>query len=240
MKRVYRSLVAGAALTLFAMASQAAPLHQFNWTGTLKITGFDITSGSNFLNPDNNLFTTRMEWTIDNGSSSTLGTPSGAPTVVSGALTLSSVPAQISSLPVTIITNIADFLLSSGVPAGPINFPPSFPVASASGASLFTVPIVDAGSGLDTSLNFTYIETGPNSLIYDVTETPSMGSVGSLGFLFNNLDGSVSPPKDGIIQRGFVLNATVEEVPTGDVPAPATLLLVAPGLLGLFLRRSRA
>jgi hypothetical protein len=232
MKKVYGSLLAGVVLSLFAMATQAAPLHTFNWEGTLRITGFDITSGSNFLNPDNNMFTTRMEWTIDNGSTSTLGTPSGAPTVVSGALTLFGVPAQITSLPVTIITNIADFLLSSGVPAGPINFPGNFPVNSNSGPSLFTVPIVDTVSGLNTSLNFTYIETGPNSLIYDVTETPVTGS---LGFLFNLLDGSVSPPKDGIIERRYSLDATVTEV-----PAPATLLLVASGLLGLALRRSRA
>jgi hypothetical protein len=234
MKKVYGSLLAGVVLSLFAMATQAAPLHTFNWTGQLSIIGF----GPPPLfqqNGDSDVFTTIMTWEIDNGSTMTIGTPSGASTQTSGSFQLEGVPANLQVLPVTIITEIADFLISAGI-TGTVNIGPGLPGSDTSGPSLVTLPIVDATANLNTQLDFTRIITGPNSLIYEVTETPN-SALESLAGKFFLLDGSSCTPAcpDGRISTRFTLDATVAEVPT-----PPIFWLMTLGLLGIYHQRRKA
>ncbi|MCB1869457.1 MAG: hypothetical protein KDI43_13300, partial [Gammaproteobacteria bacterium] len=88
MKTLFRSLLAGVSLVLFSVSAQAVLLYDFQWSGTLKITGF---SGIGLENPDANVFTTKFEWTLNPGSTTFVGTPNGSPTTTTGVFDVTGV-----------------------------------------------------------------------------------------------------------------------------------------------------
>ena len=219
MKTLLRSLVAGVSLVLFSVSAQASLLYDFQWTGNLKITGF---SPAGLENPDANIYTTKFEWTIDAGSTSFIGMPNGSPTTTTGSLVIPGVGAGL--LPIGIATQVGDFLAANGLTG---NFA-ALPTVTAPPAPGVPATLLLSDFPFNSNLTFTAITSTPTSLIYELTETALPGGLFTLAGVFNSLDGSVSPPPDGIIARPFTLSAQVTQV-----PEPAVLGLLLLGALGV-------
>ena len=223
-------------LLLIGSASASAALHEFDWTGTITVSGFVPGSGTDPSN-DADPYTMRFEWLIDSGSSFTIGTPTGAPLMVSGSFTILSLfgAGADKELPVELITDVAALL-----PVGSRSFPPGMSplfqaIAGASGnpVPLVEVPVMDAPSGIDSVLNINEILFDGSLLVYSITEVPQQNPpLGTLAGSFALLDAFGN--NDGIIARDFVLNASISEV-----PLPAAFWLMGSALLGLmgFSRR---
>lgn len=220
MKTLFRFLLAGVSLVLFSVSAQASLLYDFQWTGNLKITGF---STSGLENPDANTFTTKFEWTIDAGSTSFIGTPNGSPTTTTGSLVIPGVGAGL--LPIGIATQVGDFLAANGLTG---NFA-ALPTVTAPPAPGVPATLLLSDFPFNSSLTFTAIAATPTSLLYELTEVANPGGTFTLSGVFNSLDGSVSPPPDGIIARPFTLNAQVQQV-----PEPAALGLLMLGVAGVY------
>ncbi len=247
MNKLFRSLATGAALVLFSVSAQAGLLYDFQWTGNLKITGFSdcavpyvkappgfpgdpsircvrkiLDTDPGLENPEGDIYTTRFEWTINPGSTSFIGIPDGTTTTTTGSLVINGVGAGL--LPIGIVTEIGDFLALNGY-TGNFAALPTVSAPPAAGVP-FTLPLDEFPFNSD--LVFTSIASTPTSLIYEITETNPTGT-STLAATFHTLDGSVTPPPNGIISRPFELSAQVTQV-----PEPATLGLLMLGMVGVY------
>ncbi|MCP3869640.1 MAG: hypothetical protein GY703_16420 [Gammaproteobacteria bacterium] len=197
------------------------------------------------FNTDNDVTTMTMGWTINDGSQTTLGVP--LPTPPNGPLTVApgsslDLVGTGQALPVTIITEIADFLLSVFGPGqieilgpDPINNP-NFPFTETFGTQanpILSLTITDPG--YNSRFDFTRILTDAGLLVYDSTVV-YLGAPGDqtdpFYAIFDGLDGSRPPAftKDGRIINGYELNARV----TQTVPAPPALWLMMLGMVGVY------
>ena len=227
MKTLFRSLLAGVSLVLFSVSAQAVLLYDFQWSGTLKITGF---SGIGLENPDANVFTTKFEWTLNPGSTTFVGTPNGSPTTTTGVFDVTGVGPGL--LPIGIATEVGGFLSANGLTG---NFAALPTVTSPPAPGTPSTLLLD-DFPFNSNLTFTSIMSTPTSLVYELTETP-LGFPGTttLAAVFNLLDGSVSPPPDGIIERPFTLSAQVTQLALPQVPAPVVFPMLLFGIMGLYL-----
>ena len=229
MKTLFRSLLAGVSLVLFSVSAQAVLLYDFQWTGTLKITGFSL-AGPALQNPDNNIFTTKFEWTLNPGSTTFVGTPNGSPTTTTGVFDVTGVGPGL--LPIGIATEVGGFLSANGLTG---NFAALPTVTSPPAPGTPSTLLLD-DFPFNSNITFTSIMSTPTSLIYELTETPlGPPGISTLASVFNSLDGSVSPPPDGIIERPFTLSAQVTQLALPQVPAPVVFPMLLFGIMGLYL-----
>ena len=222
-----------AIILLIGSTSSTAALHEFDWTGRLTVSGF--VPGTNQSDPstDSDPFTMRFEWLIDNGSSFSIGTPSGAALTTTGSFTILSLfgAGADKAMPLEILTSTAGLY-----PVGSTSFPPGMDpafLATGNPLPLAEVLLVDPQTQINSVLSIDEISFDGSLLVYKMTEAPIPDPVtglpvATLSGSFALLDLLNPAGADGIVSRDFVLNASISEI-----PLPAAFWLMGSALLGL-------